>query len=54
MDIDNKSYCNIYVDINTFFENPLDHQHNCEIYYKIYLKCKNYEDEGFINSGINY
>lgn len=51
LDIDNISYCDVYVDINTYFENPLDQQHNCEIYYKIYLKCKNYEDNGYINWG---
>lgn len=48
LDIDNKSYCDVYVDINTHFENPLDHQSNCEIYYKIYLKCKDYEDKGYV------
>ncbi len=51
LDIDNKSYCDIYVKINTYFENPLDHQHNCEVYYKIYLKCKDYEDKGYIYWG---
>jgi len=51
LDIDNESYCDVYVDINTFFVNPLDHQQNCEVYYKIYLKCKNYEEEGYINWG---
>lgn len=50
-DIDNVSYCDVYVDINTYFEDPLDHQNNCEIYYKIYLKCKDYEDKGYINWG---
>ncbi|MBE6156347.1 MAG: hypothetical protein E7161_01190 [Firmicutes bacterium] len=49
LDIDKKSYCDVYVDINTFFVNPLDHQKDCEVYYKIYLKCKNYEDKGYIN-----
>lgn len=51
LDIDNESYCDVYVDINTYFENPQDHQQNCEVYYKIYLKCKNYEDKGYINWG---
>ncbi len=51
LDIDNVSYCDVYVDINTYFENPLDHQNNCEVYYKIYLKCKDYEDKGYINWG---
>lgn len=51
LDIDKVSYCDVYVDINTYFENPLDQQRNCEIYYKIYLKCKDYEDKGYINWG---
>lgn len=49
LDIDNESYCDVYVDINTYYEDPLDHQHNCEIFYKIYLKCKDYEEKGYIN-----
>lgn len=51
LDIDGKSYCDVYVDINTYYEDPQDQQKNCELYYKIYLKCKNYEDEGYINWG---
>lgn len=51
LDVDNKSYCDVYVDINPYYEDPLDHQHNCEVAYKIYLKCKDFEDEGYINWG---
>ena len=51
LDVDNKSYCDVFVDINPYYEDPLNHQQNCEIYYKIYLKCKNYEDKGYINRG---
>ena len=51
LDVDNKSYCDVFVDINHHYENPLDHQNNCEVYYKIYLKCKNYEDKGYFNWG---
>lgn len=51
LDIDNKSYCDIYAIIDSYFENPLDYQHNCEVYYKIYLKCANYEDKGYVNWG---
>lgn len=51
LDIDGKSYCDVYVDINTYYEDPLNHQKNCEIYYKIYLKCNNYKDKGYINWG---
>ncbi len=49
LDIDNESYCDVYVGLLSSYENPLDHQHNCKVYYKIYLKCKNYEDKGYIN-----
>lgn len=49
LDVDNESYCDVYIDINPYYENALDHQNNCEIYYKIYLKCKNYEDKGYID-----
>lgn len=51
LDIDGESYCDVYVDINTYYEDPLNHQKNCEIYYKIYLKCNNYKDKGYINWG---
>ena len=51
LDVDGKSYCDVYVKINPYYENDLDHQHNCEVYYKIYLKCKNYEDKGYFNWG---
>lgn len=51
LDIDGESYCDVYVDINTFYEDELDHQKNCDVSYKIYLKCKNFEDKGYINWG---
>ncbi len=47
LDVDGKSYCDAYVDINEYYEDPLDHQHNCEVYYKIYLKCKGYKEKGY-------
>ena len=49
LDVDKKSYCDIYVDIKNEFQNQQDHQRNCKIYYKIYLKCNNFEDKGYIN-----
>lgn len=49
LDVDKESYCDVFVDINLDYKDPLDHQHNCEVYYKIYLKCKNYKDAGYIN-----
>ena len=51
LDIDNKSYCDVYVDIRTEYKDKLDHQRDCKIYYKIYLKCNEYEDKGYINWG---
>lgn len=47
LDIDNKSYCDVYVVTAPHFENPQENQNNCEISYKIYLKCKDYEDKGY-------
>lgn len=49
LDIDNTSYCDVYVKINPNYEDKYDYQKNCKIYYKIYLKCKDYEDKGYIN-----
>ena len=54
LDVDNKSYCSVYVEIYAYFENPVDHQNNCEAYHKIYLKCKDYKDKGYKNRGLNY
>lgn len=52
LDVNNRSYCDVFVDINTYYEDPLDHQQNCEIYYKIYLKCKDYKDKGYADWGL--
>ena len=49
LDIDNKSYCDVYVDISTEYKDKLDHQRDCKIYYKIYLKCNEYADKGYID-----
>ena len=54
LDVDSKSYCSVYVEIYVYFENPLDHQNNCEAYHKIYLKCKDYKDKGYKNRGLDY
>ena len=51
LDINNKSYCDVYVDIRTEYKDKLDHQRDCKIYYKIYLKCNEYVDKGYINWG---
>mgnify|MGYP003571441344 CR=1 FL=1 len=49
LDIDKKNYCDVYVIIQTSYENPQDHQNNCSTAYKIYLKCNEYKDKGYIN-----
>lgn len=51
LDVDGISYCDVYVKIYTYFKNPLDYQNNCEVDYKIYLKCKDYVDKGYIDWG---
>lgn len=51
LDVDKKSYCDVYVDIKSEYEDELEHQRDCKIYYKIYLKCNNFEDKGYINWG---
>ena len=51
LDIDGNSYCDVYVETYTYFKDSLDQQNNCEVNYKIYLKCANYEDNGYINWG---
>lgn len=48
LDVDKKSYCDVHVKAKAYFENPLDHQKNCNVYYQIYLKCMNYEDKGYV------
>ncbi len=47
LDVDNKSYCDVLGYIHTHFEDINDQQHNCEVTYKVFLKCKDYEDDGF-------
>ena len=51
IDVDGKNYCDVYVVIQTNFEDPQDHQKNCSTAYKIYLKCKDYKDKGYIDWG---
>ena len=51
LDVDGVNYCDIYVETYTYFENPQDLQNNCEVDYKVYLKCMNYEDKGYMDWG---
>lgn len=47
LDVDNKSYCDVYVTIDDNFKDPQNHQHDCTVAYKFFLKCNDYEDEGY-------
>lgn len=49
LDVDENNYCDVYVVIQTSYEDSQDHQNNCSTAYKIYLKCKDYEDKGYMN-----
>ena len=49
LDVYENNYCDVYVVIQANYEDPLDHQNNCSTAYKIYLKCKDYEDKGYMN-----
>lgn len=51
LDVDGKNYCDVYVIIQSTFENPQDHQNNCSIAYKFYLKCNKYKDKGYKDWG---
>ena len=51
LDVDLVNYCDIYVETYTYFKEAKDLQNNCEVDYKIYLKCKNYEDKGYMDWG---
>lgn len=46
-DVDNKSYCDAFIEIH---QTPYDSKgyDNCEISYKIFLKCKDYEEEDYL------
>ncbi len=45
LDVDQKSFCKAKVNIYVYYENPLDHQKDCQVNYKISLECKHYKDE---------
>lgn len=51
LDVDNTSYCDVYIKINRDYDDVYDPRKNCKIYYKTYLKCKDYEDKGYVNWG---
>ena len=51
LDYDKKSYCDVFVKVKRYRKDPLDEQNNCNISYKLYLKCNGYEEKGYQNWG---
>ena len=46
LDVDSKSYCDVYVKV--YKDNNQD---SCEMSYKMFLKCEDYKEKGYINWG---
>lgn len=51
LDYDGKSYCDIFVKVNNYKKNPMDEQHDCNVSYKLYLKCDGYTEKGYQDWG---
>ena len=49
LDIDKKSYCDVYVVTRDDHVEELNPKKGCTVYYEYYLKCKNYKDKGYFN-----
>ena len=54
LDVDGKSYCDIYVVIYRYIDESISFEsygNDCEVNYKVYIKCKDYEDKGYVYWG---
>ena len=54
LDVDDKSYCDFYVVIYRYIDESISFEsygNDCEINYKVYIKCKDYEDKGYVYWG---
>lgn len=54
LDVDGESYCDIYVVDYRYIDESISleaYGNDCEVNYKVYIKCKDYEDEGYIDWG---
>lgn len=54
LDIDGESYCDIYVVEYRYIDESISlesYKNDCEVNYKVYLKCKDYEDKGYVYWG---
>ena len=54
LDVDGVNYCDIYVVVYRYIDESISleaYKNDCEINYKIYLKCNDYKDKGYIDWG---
>ena len=54
LDIDGKSYCDIYVVVYRYIDESISFEaygNDCEVNYKVYIKCKDYEEKGYVDWG---
>lgn len=54
LDVDGESYCDIYVVEYRYIDESISlesYKNDCEVNYKVYIKCKDYEDKGYIDWG---
>lgn len=54
LDVDGESYCDIYVVEYRYIDESISlesYKNDCEVNYKVYIKCKDYEDKGYVDWG---
>lgn len=54
LDVDGINYCDMYVVEYRYIDesNSIEsYKNDCEVNYKVYIKCKDYEDKGYIDWG---
>ena len=54
LDVDGKNYCDIYVVVYRYIDESISFEaygNDCEVNYKAYIKCKDYEDKGYVDWG---
>lgn len=54
LDVDGINYCDMYVVEYRYIDESISlesYKNDCEVDYKVYIKCKDYEDKGYIDWG---
>ena len=54
LDIDGVNYCDMYVVEYRYIDESISlesYKNDCEVDYKVYIKCNDYEDKGYIDWG---